>query len=469
MLGNVTYDYDTGHLLLAFGNLAVNTIFLFFFNRFFGFRILEPATWYTIFHYILFAFRPAVLFLLGYHGNYSYMGIHPDVADTALVFLVANLAFLAFVFGSSLKHRTPLPMVKEKPNPIEVQTFAISSLLFSPLYLFSIYYGVSNPIVETNAISSGNIMIDPETGKKIFVTGSGYFYVLKNCFPGLVVAHIILFRPNVWNISAALIFLTATFLEGRGRFVIIYFVLGVIIYYFQHPRVSKTKKLLILMLFSILAMVLISIGGVYRRVIRSGNSVDWSDFNILDFVARTPMGDSQEFGMFEFLTYIVKHYPDDGFGYSFFTQYLEIFTKPIPRALWSGKPVGSPIQLIDLDYFGNFQGLTQSMAGAGWLSFGIIGVFILAFLSGLFLQSAYCYSAKRWNNFSVRSTYVVALPFCVQWFRDGAPSIVEFYIFGLYPLLFWAFLLWLARQGYLPLTRLSVSSQSILGFTIDRK
>lgn len=458
MFGNVTYDYDTGHLLLAFCNLAANTIFLFFFNRFFGFRILEPATWYTIFHYILFAFRPVVLFSLGYHGNYSYMGINPDVADTALVFFVANLAFVSFIFGTSLMRRTPLPVVKEKPKALEVQTFIISALVFSPLYLFSIYYGVSNPIVETNSASSGNIMIDPETGRKIFVTGSGYFYVLKNCFPGLVIAHLIIFRPNVWNISVAVIFLTATFLEGRGRFVIIYFVLGVIIYYFQHPRVSKAKKVFIMLFFSLLALVLISIGGVYRRMIRSGNTINSSEFNIFDFFARTPMGDSQEFGMFEFLTYIVKHYPDADFGYSFFTQYLEIFTKPIPRALWSGKPVGSPIQLIDLDYFGNFQGLTQSMAGAGWLSFGFIGVFILAFLSGLFLQSIYFYSAKRWNNFSVRSIYIVSLPFCLQWFRDGAPSIVEFYVFGIYPLLFWSFLLWLARRGYLPLSRRSCSS-----------
>ncbi|MCF7702177.1 O-antigen polymerase [Loktanella sp. M215] len=448
----MTYDYDIGHHLLAYGNLIINTVFLLLFGRFHGFRILEPATWYLFFHYILFAFRPVVLFTVGYHGNYSYMAMHPDVADSALTFLITNVALLAFLLGCVLPGRPTLPAISEKPNTLEVQTFFIAALLFAPLYLYSIYYGISNPLTETNATSSGNIMIDPETGKKIFVTGSGYFYVLKNCFPGLVIAHIVLFRPNIWNMSAVIVFLTSAILEGRGRFIIIYFLLGLIIYYFQRPKVSQTTKVAVLSSFTVLALVLISLGGLYRQVVRSLGDITWSDFDVVDFINRTPMGDSQEFGMFEFLSYIAKYYPDHDYGYSFFTQYLEVFTKPIPRALWPGKPVGSPIQLVDLDYFGNFQGLTQSMVGAGWLSFGLLGVFLLAFVSGFMMQRFFRFAARNWQDPSIRSIYIVALPIGVQWFRDGAPSIVEFYIFGLYPLLFWAILIHIVRAGYLPMT-----------------
>ncbi|MCD1620940.1 hypothetical protein K7H20_23075 [Salipiger manganoxidans] len=450
MLSSVTYEYDSAHHILAYGNLICNTIFFILYSRFFGTKLLEPATWYLFFHYALFAFRPAVLFSLGYHGNYSYMGIHPAVSDSAITFFVTNVALLSFLLGCGLRGSHPLQRTSETASPLEIQTFFIAAIFFAPLYAYSIYYGLSNPIVETNATSSGNVMIDPETGKKIFVSGSGYLYVLKNCFPGLIIAHIILFRVNVWNLSAAIAFLAMTFLEGRGRFIIIYFVLGLIIYYFQRPNVSRAKKAILLLFFSALSLILISVGGLYRRVTRSLGEVSWSDFNIVDFVARTPMGDSQEFGMFEFLSYIIKFYPDENFGYSFFTQYLEVFTKPIPRALWPGKPVGSPIQLVDLDYFGNFQGLTQSMPGAGWLSLGLLGVVVLAFFSGFALQSAYCYAAKRWDDMSIRSIYIVSLPLCIQWFRDGAPSIVEFYAFGLYPLIFWVALIRLARGKYLP-------------------
>jgi oligosaccharide repeat unit polymerase len=446
------YDYDIGHQILAYGNLIINTLFLLLFGRFYRFSILEPATWYLFFHYILFAFRPAVLFTLGYYGNYSYIGMHPDVSDSALTFLIANVALLAFLLGCILPGRPVVPAISERPNMLEVQTFFIAALLFAPLYLYSISYGISNPLTESNAANSGNIMIDPETGKKIFVTGSGYLYVLKNCFPGLIIAHIVLFRPNIWNVSVAIAFMSSAFLEGRGRFIIIYFLLGLIIYYFQRPKVSQTTKVAVLGSFSVLTLVLISVGGLYRRVVRSLGDVTWSDFDVVDFINRTPMGDSQEFGMFEFLSYIARYYPDHDYGYSFFTQYLEVFTKPIPRALWSGKPVGSPIQLIDLDYFGNFQGLTQSMAGAGWLSFGLLGVFLLAFVSGFLMQRFFRFCARNWQDPSIRSIYIVALPLGVQWFRDGAPSILEFYIFGLYPLLFWAILIRTAHSGLLPMT-----------------
>lgn len=451
MFGHVTYTYDAAHHLLAYGNLVLNTAFLALFIRFRGLRILEPAAWYLVFHYLLFAFRPAVLFALGYHANYSFMGIHPDPEDTALTLLVTNVALAAFLAGSALRGRASFPEISAAPGRLQKQAFLLAVAVFAPLFLFSVLYGLRNPLTETNAWSSGNVMIDPETGKKIFVAGSGYFYVLKNCIPGILIAHILLYRPNAWNLSASVAFMSLAFLEGRGRFIIIYFVLGLIIYYFQRPKVPQARKAAVLLSFSLLSLLLISIGGVYRRITRAQGTVDWSDFEAADYIARTPLGDSQEFGMFEFLSYIVKFYPDQQYGFSYFTQYLEVLTKPIPRSLWSGKPVGSPVQLVDLEYFGNFQGLTQSLPGAGWLSLGIAGVVLLSLASGYFYQSFYCFCARRWNDFSIRAIYIVSLPFCLQWFRDGAPSIVEFYAFGLYPLIFWAVLVRLAKRGSLPM------------------
>ncbi|MGZ9812020.1 O-antigen polymerase [Pseudoroseicyclus sp. H15] len=445
----MTYSYDPSLIVLSYVNLLAAVLVLIAWSKYRGMQILAPASWYLVFHLFLFGVRPAVLFTAGYHTNFTYMRITPDVWSAVLTFLLANIALISFLGATLVRGSPNTPIQSRGPTPLEKQTYAIALIALSPLFLFSLYYGIQHPVVQVTGQSGGNLMTDPETGKKIFVQGSGYFYVLKNCIPGLILAHVILYRPNVYNISLTVVFIILAFLEGRGRFVIIYLILGFIIYYFQRPGTTTAKKSVVLGLFSLSAMVLISVGGIYRRVTRSHGSFDWANVSISDYLRRTPIGDSQEFGMYDFLLYLAKNFPDDRFGHTYFTQYLEVLTKPIPRALWPGKPIGSPVQLVDLNVGGNYDGLTQSMAGAGWLSLGLPGVIILSFLSGYVLQSVYCFATRNWNSYSLRSIYIVSLPFCIQWFRDGAPSIIEFYIFGLYPLIFWAGLMLMARGGYL--------------------
>lgn len=443
-------EYDGYIRAVACLNLVLNVSFLVFYYRYFRFRMLDPVTWYLLFHFFLFALRPVFIFLFGYGANFSYIGFTPTLSDTVATFAVANLGMLAFLLGAVLR---PCPTfdvyASLQPTPYARQTFYISALMTLPLILFSIYYAYAHPLVETSAYASGNLVIDPDTGKKVFASGSSYGYVLRNALPGLILALLFLHKPRWWMFAIAGAFMAHIFFTGRGRFVIIYFILSLIIFAFQRSRVSFAKRGAVLASLGGGALLLISIGGIYRRVTRSLGSVSWEDITLSDYLSRTPLGDSQEFGMFEYLTYLVKFFPDNGYGFSFFTQYLEIFTQPIPRALWHDKPVGSPVKLIDLNEFGNFVGLTQSLTGAGWISFGLPGTLFLCFLSGFIFTMVYRFAAKYWYRVDVRALYIVALPFSVQWYRDGAPSIVQFYVFGTYPLILW-FLLnqlnWLKKR-----------------------
>ena len=453
------YEYDAYIQAVSWLNLIANTLFLLGYSRYIKFRILDPATWYVLFHFMLFAIRPTFVFELGYRANFMYMGFSPDLPDVIITFAVANLGLLAFLLGASIfprprfDYHTPL-----HPTALERQTFGIAVAISLPLILFSIYYSYTHPLVEITARSGGNLIIDPDTGKKLFTSGSGYAYVFQNALPGVLIALMLLRRPQWWIFLIAISFMFQVFLTGRGRFVIIYFVLSLIIFAFQMRRISVAKRASLLLGFGGAAIILIAVGGVYRRVSRSLGGVSWQDLTLSDYFARTPLGDSQEFGMFEYLTYLVKYFPDSNYGFSYFTQYLEIFTQPIPRALWHGKPVGSPIKLIDLNEFGNFDGLTQSLPGAGWISLGLVGLLTLPSASGVVFSLFYRYAAKNWNKVDVRSLYIVALPFSVQWFRDGAPSIVQFYVFGMFPLIFWLALNFLARSNLLPKTPAAAST-----------
>lgn len=444
-------EYDGYIQAVAWLNLIVNAFFLVFYSRYIKFRMLDPATWYLLFHFMLFVLRPAIVFAFGYGMNFVYMGFRPTLGDVVATFTVANLALLAFLLGTVLLPRPRFDVYAPlQPTPLERQTFWISAVLTLPLILFSVYYTYAHPLVETSAQASGSLVVDPDTGKKVFASGSGYSYVLQNALPGLIVALMLLRKPRWWMFVIAGAFSAQVFLSGRGRFLMIYFVLSLIIFAFQRRRISAAKRATVLMIFGGIALLLISVGGIYRRVFRSLGGVSWQDITLSDYLARTPLGDSQEFGMFEYLTYLVKFFPDQNYGFSFFTQYLEVFTQPIPRALWPGKPVGSPIKLIDLNEFGNFVGLTQSLPGAGWISFGLPGLLILCFVSGLIFAMAYRFAGKNWHRVDIRALYIVAMPFSVQWFRDGAPSIVQFYVFGTYPLILWFMLNGLARSNHLP-------------------
>ena len=64
-------------------------------------------------------------------------------------------------------------------------------------------------------------------------------------------------------------------------------------------------------------------------------------------------------------------------------QYLQALTTPIPRALWPSKPIGSPVQLVNLNEFGDCVGLTLSLAGDVWVSGGWLGVFATIAVVGL--------------------------------------------------------------------------------------
>ena len=145
--------------------------------------------------------------------------------------------------------------------------------------------------------------------------------------------------------------------------------------------------------------------------------------------------DTLDFANYEYLVYIYSVVPDMSQTYSYGTQYLQLFTEPVPRVLWPGKPVGPPIKMVNLMDFGNFTGLTRSSIGDAWINFGYLGVILNMILIGGVLS--WMYNRVLLGNPKITAIfYVVMLPYLIQLFRDGGVvSIVKFLVFAFLPLI----------------------------------
>jgi hypothetical protein len=162
--------------------------------------------------------------------------------------------------------------------------------------------------------------------------------------------------------------------------------------------------------------------------------------------------DTQDFANFDYLTYIVWVVPGRSGTYTYGVQYLQLLTEPIPRILWKGKPAGAPVQTnVDLGLYGNFYGLTMSLAGDAWMSGGWIGLVILLSVTGWLLGLAH---RSFWRNIGKPARcllYLVALAMVPLWYRDGSIiSIAKFLLFSLTPILVWMGVKWCLGPKWVP-------------------
>jgi hypothetical protein len=160
--------------------------------------------------------------------------------------------------------------------------------------------------------------------------------------------------------------------------------------------------------------------------------------------------DNQDAANFDSLAYIAAVVPERTGTYTYGTQYLQIFTEPIPRLLWKGKPKGAPVAFFDLDAYANFIGLTPSLVGDGWMSGGWVGVIITLGLVGGFLGWAHRWFWNHEKDNLCALFYLTALPMLAQWYRDGGISIAKFMLWNWLPLVMWAGLTWLMGERRVP-------------------
>ena len=398
--------------------------------------MFHPFTWYLFFHGLVFVIRPIIGRMFDFQHIYYLMAFYPTEEEIEFTIILTFVALL-FMWAATCVLASAAPKF-DRPvpvgfNKIESQAFTILLLFALPLAVYSAATDFMNAGANPALIQ---MRTDPTTGATVHENGNGYFLGVQ-VFIGTICLMLIWakrFRP--WAFIPLMCYLLDRAYVGEARWTIILTVLSLGLLYVASQR--RRWPSILLLVSAIPVYITFQTIGQERDAFRSWlTGKETPVINLLSQQSWIERQDNPDFANFEFLTYLVDIVPDKTDTYGYFSDFLQLFTEPIPRVLWPDKPIGSPVQLLSVNDYGNFVGWTYSLVGMGWVSLGWIGVAIIMTIVGYILAVVH-----RWywrgaaTNIRVL-TYCLFLPLSIQWFRDGDISIAKFSLFVLSPIFIW--------------------------------
>jgi hypothetical protein len=416
--------------------------------------LFHPLAFYLLFHFIVFVLRPFMVHYLKFDGRWVYMRFFPTDDEFVFTLLVSSVALLIFALSCWFFGRAHVPHIQTMRslsfphfNSTERRAYLWTLFLLGPFTLYSMLFASQD--VGLDDLGDIQMTQDLATGITIYVNTTGYVVDAQTMFGTLAVLTMWRFRFAWWTWLPIVLFVLYRGFLGGGRWPMITTILTIILIslYRSRKRWFRLRYLVVLLPLFVFFQNIGLNRNYFRDMIDGGQRIVHEVPEERDWLQQQ---DNPDFANFEFLAYILNVVPERSGTYTYFTQYLQIFTEPIPRILWHEKPIGAPIQLINLNNYGNFVGLTNSLAGDGWLSFGWPGLAITMALVGLFLGWLH---RKFWlhaSNPRVVVTYCIFVPLTILWFRDGGITIVKTAMFTLLPILIWQGLIRLMTPSGIP-------------------
>lgn len=399
-----------------------------------GASFFNPLTIYLVFHFLVFIVRPFLVVFCGFDHGWWYMRYYPDDYDIIKAFFVSSFGLVVFFgffvyFSNNIKPDLNMFNVDYKISRVEVFAFIFMSLLVFPI-------GVYSTISTISGIHSSSVGMEFVDGIRIHTKTTGYLVDAKNMLFSYSIIAIFVFRFKPYSFIFLLLFISHRAFVGYGRWGIILALISlVLLYLYFNRKLWPSRNVLILLPAVFLIFNLIGhnrdvVRGLFEDVEETVNVYDSEGFNSYDTL---------DFANFDYLTFIVDTIPDETSSYRYGAQYLQLFTEPVPRVLWSGKPLGEPLKFYDLNNHGHFLGLSYSLPGDGWSSGGFLGVFITMMIFAFFIGRFYFNFCKHSNDLNVVMIYFIVYPIFVQLFRDGGISIFKFLLFILIPVFLFNF------------------------------
>jgi hypothetical protein len=355
----------------------------------------------------------------------NYMKINPTMPE----YIKALAASIVGLVSIAIGYKIAVGDVKFKIVPMAAITpralsaFGIFCLVATPMIIYS--------IVTTSRGVSGELV----GGVYILVGATGYIIDAQLMLLPLSLLLIVISKYRAVSFIPLIIFLSYALIFGRVRWMLVVALIAAYLMYSQF--IARRFRILPVLVLAPIAAIIFTIKGLDREVFvnmiggagaRALSETSFSD----SWRSRL---DTMDFANFDYLTYIVSVVPSGTGTYTYFTQWLQLFTEPIPRILWPGKPIGAPIQFFNLNDYGNFIGLTNSIVGDGWMSYGWVGVIMTCSICGAILGKIYCFAAARAHDPIIVCAYSIFVGLTIQLYRDGGISIFKFALFGVFPLI----------------------------------
>lgn len=401
--------------------------------------IYHPFAFYLAFHFLVFVIRPPLVYYRDYDFIYRLYEFQPSMKEKTTALLATMLGLFSFGVVNLRIAKTPLEFYQrtraDGKRTDLLQPFIIMTALLVPLGVYSL---LSSWL--TGITGDGQQVLDAATGTSINTSSNGYLFESRLMLGPICVLFAWITRFRWYSfIPIIAFFLLASGSGTRGPLVLAGVSIALIWLYDRRRRWPATNALLML---GAIMLVFNAVGADRGRGIRAlfvSNQVE--NQNDTDAVSKQRFLEGMDVGNLEYIEYLTYAIPQRSGTYGYFVNNLQIFTEPIPRVLWKGKPVGEPIRLINLFDYGYPIGMTRSLPGEGWFSLGYIGVAIWCGLFGAIWGQAYQWFARGKPTDIRLISYMIFLPLSILFFRDGVlMTMLRFGLFLIFPLIVLNFL-----------------------------
>lgn len=402
------YDFLLLASLIAF--LATVLLYL----RHGAASLAHPASFYLAFHGFIFVLRPLVARWYEFDFVYRLYGFQPSMEDKITVILGANLAMVVFVLASLAIGPRPFRSVQQDLFD-EVRRRLLWPVLVTAALLTPLAVGsqIGNWARRANHFES--MVRDAATGAAVNIQGNGWFTDAALMMAPIAVMLVWLARYRWWGwiYFGAFALLQA----GTGtRNALVFAIAAIAIaWLLERGRKWFDWRAVVLVLATAIAFnqIVIDRGGAVREMFAEDLGPRYVNEDELD-----PL-EHMDFANLEYFEYIVYAVPQRTGTYDYFAHTLQVFTEPVPRAIWKDKPVGSPVQYFSLWDYGQPIGMTASLPGIGWMSLGYAGIIIQALVFALIYGGAYRYLLQGRGGPFAQLTYSLIIATSAVGFRDG--------------------------------------------------
>ena len=402
--------------------------------------IYHPLTVYLGFHGLVFVMRPFLVHYLDFDSIWHYMRIQPSNEIFIFTLLVSSVAMLVFAATSIAAGWTAPKFTLATPVPFTIaqrRGLLLTTLLLGPLVAYSI-----------KSLNSGGLEGHHVGGTFVLTGASGYTLEAQFMIGPILCGWLVVTRFKWTSMLPLVVYIAYRSYTGWNRWTIVLLFLSLALVYAWQTRMRWVPVWAVAVAIPLFFLFhLLGQNRDYFRQMLAGEAPRQEIESSLSETEKLKLKyDVQEFANFDFLCFVLAAVPDKTGTYTYGSQYLQLFTEPIPRKLWPGKPAGAPIAFFSLNNYGNFLGLTPTLPGDGWMSGGWLGLVITMGLVGGLLGWAHRWFWAHSHVNMASLFYLIGLAMLPQWFRDGGISISKFLFWNLIPLFLWLGLTWLSGE-----------------------
>jgi hypothetical protein len=411
-------------------------------------RLASPIFLYLCFHLLGFVTRPWILRVNGDEWYlHNWVGIWPYAQDYEKALWLANIGLIMLVVGGLIGERwaraRAVPTVSRiLPKQVVVQVGIALILLGALSYL---RYGVlpgQDPASRT-VVSQG---IDTAQGTTAISTTSAYITNLHVLTIGVFIVFLAMFGLRWYFVAYLSLYFATIIYQGFSRTTYLVGVITLVIAVMSRrgKRWPSWKAGLVLLTFLLSFLA----GKAWlQTLLLQGSDAGFSNAQT---TTSQSLGQGDFFLNFDMLVTVTYLVPDH-VPYSDVQLYFRPFYFWIPRAVWSDKPIFdfAAAYIAQNAETVTFRGLTTTLVGESYLSFGTLGVVVLMLGYGVTFGYVHVRTFLH-PAASVERFFGIAMVAALfQVYRDGIVSLNQYVLYYFGPCaLMWGVSVLLGKMHY---------------------